>query len=469
MKKAKSNPYRKKVTQKKPKIHKDHPVIQYLSEVKIQEANLKTASQKSILGVETNKLLYSLETNKAQVLGYDVTEFKTRVQLFLDLKTSLSDAISLSLAIPSIFHINDTNLRSIARILRRYNISVEKLVYKYPYVCAMNRNHVEDNLKILSEIFPKDELDNFIFNNPQMIVFKLDRTSVEKLTQHSLASDENTSKLNNIKVTLNSPAVNNVQLDTLVPAGKTFDQLIDEEMIELLTSYDIDLQYMYKLCPEFMVTPINTIEECLEYITGSPFYFEVDDVQQLLKTYPDIVLMFDNEETLKMVSYLETVFTQKGHLYRILNEDPEMLRDSDTFFRRIEIFKRFKFKKSDIALILAQPGGTSFFTDCLEFTDDRIKESLEFFFSKTDIVPSQIVFSVQACLSPKFTKIARERVSYMRKIQKMHILVKKRKRKRSQITLKSVIKCELEHFITSICGTTQSDYDVFLRDYTQKK
>ena len=194
MKKAKSNPYRKKVTQKKPKIHKDHPVIQYLNEVKNQEGSPKRGSQKSVLGAETNKLLYSLETNKAQVLGFDLTEFKTRLQLFLDLKTSLSDAISLSLSIPSIFHINDTNLRSIAKILRKYNISIEKLIYKYPYICAMNRNQVEDNLKMLSKIFSKDELDNFIFNNPQMIVFKLDRTSVEKLTRHSLTSDANTSK-----------------------------------------------------------------------------------------------------------------------------------------------------------------------------------------------------------------------------------------------------------------------------------
>ena len=462
MKKSKANPFRKKSKLKKPKIHKEHPVIKYINEIQ----SLKTEFAKpSILVDEASKLLHTIETSSSQVLGFDLTEFKTRIQLFHGLGSTISDSITLSLSIPSIFHVNNTNLRNIVKILRQYNLSVEKVIFTHPYIGAISKSTVENNLKLLIELVPSTELNDFILTYPTMLVFKLEKASVERLIQSDLHSDENVSKLNNIVSALESPAVENLELKRLLVNKDSFENSIEEDMVDLLESYHIDKHFMYKKCPEFLVTPVMVVEKCIEFISGSPFYFEEEDVEKLLKTHPDIILLFNHTSTLEMVNYLEGIFNQKGHLFRMLNEEPEMFRDCDTVLRRIEIFKKFGFKDNDIALILTQAGGPNFFMDCLEFTDLGIENILQFYFEEKDLVPSQIVFSALACLSPKFENVVRERISYLRKIGKMNIIAKKRKRKQTQLTILTIVKCELGHFVNSICGTTQEHYEEFLKDF----
>ena len=462
MKKSEANPFRKKSKLKKPKINKDHPVIKYINEIQALKPELPKTS---ILEEDASKLLHTIETSSSQVLGFDLAEFKTRIQLFHGLGSTLSDSITLALSIPSIFHVNNTNLRSIVKVLRQYNLSVEKIIIQYPYIGAIGKNTVESNLKLLTELVPVDELNDFILNYPTMLVFKLEKTSIEKLIQSSLHSDDNISKLHNIVAAMENPAVENLELNKLLSNKEKFEDSIEEDMNDLLESYNIDKQFMYKKCPQFLITPVMIVEKCIELISGTPFYFEEEDVEKLLKTHPDIILLFNDNSTLEMVNYLEGIFNQKGHLFRLLNEEPEMLRDSETVLHRIQLFKKFGFEDNDIALILSQAGGANFFMDCLEFTETAMENILQFYFKENDLVPSQIVFSALACLSPKFEHIVRERISYLRHIGKMNIIAKKRKRKRTQLTILTIVKSDLENFIKTICGTTQEHYDDFLKDY----
>lgn len=462
MKKSKANPFRKKSKLKKPKIHKEHPVIRYMNELH----SLKIESTKpSVLENDASRLVHTMETSHSQVLGFDLPEFKTRIQLFHGLGSTITDSIALTLSLPSIFHINNTNLRSIVRVLRQFNVSVEKVIMKYPYIGATNKVTVENNLKMLSELLPIDELNDFVLTHPTMLVFKLEKSSIERLFQSSLHSDENESKIHNLLSALDSPSVENLELKELLAEKENFENSIEEDMMDLLESYNIDLQFMYKKSPEFLVTSTTTIEKCIELISGSPFYFEEEDVEKLLKTHPDIILLFEKTSTVEMVKYLESIFKQKGHLFRLLNEEPEMLRDCETVSRRIGIFKRFGFNDDDIALLISQPGGPNFFMDCLEFTDAGIEQVLQFFFSENDLVSSQIVYSALACLSPKFENVVRQRISFMRKIGRMNLIAKKRKRKQSQLTILTVVKSDLEYFINSICETTQEQYDEFLKEF----
>jgi len=459
MKTLRLNPFRKKTKPKKPKINKQHPVIKYMAEMQDLEINIyKTSELKS----ESESLIHAIETNKSQILGFDLSEYKRRVQLFHGLGSSLSDAITLSLSIPSIFHVNNTNFKSIIKTMRQYKLSVEKIIYNYPYVGVFNSRQFESNIKLLYNHVPNGELDSLILNNPSLMMFQLDKSSLTTLVKSSFKSDDNLSKLQNIKAVLNEPSVDNQELKNLLSNKDDFESSIDPKVVDLLSSYDIIWKNLYRDCPEFLATPHHEIEKCLDSITSSPFYFEVEDVEQLLKSRPDIFLLFNQSDTLEMVDYLEKIFKQKGHLFRLLNEDPEILRDPGTFFRRVEIFKKFGLKDHDIALLIAQPGGQNCFTDCEEFTDSAIEDILSFYTQGKDLVNSQIVFSAPASLSPKFSSLVKNRINYLRSISKMNTIAKNRKRKKSHVTIQSIIKCKEDHFVNNICGTSQEEYYKFL-------
>lgn len=457
---------KRKTKQKKQKIYRKHPVIEHVLSLQ-NEAKNETVN--TVLLKENENAVHSVETNRSQVLGFNVDEFRKRIDLFCACDVSLKDSVTLSLSIPSSLHINNSNFKKVLKILRAHGLPLEVVIYKYPYLGSIDHRQVQRNVDLLEEFqIQKEILCDLVIENPLLLAYPLNKSSAEILKKSSFGLDETSTMVQNLVISLETPAVENENIKKFITSSDTFDPSVNMEVIEFLSSYAIDWKKVYLECPELLLASKKTIEHCTDTLVSAPFYFSIEDIEKLLGSYPGVFLSFSQENVLAMVKYLETVTITQNHLYKILSQYPEIFQDPEKFFRRVELFKNAgTFTDKHIGLLLSQKGGTNCFIECDDFKDEVIEELLKFYLKEGDLDAKQIIFSAPVSLSVNFKDTIELRVWYLRYIDKVKDITKRRKKQKSHVTLQTIIKADLKSFVEEFCGRTLEHYEESLKLHKQ--
>lgn len=457
---------KKKTKGKKQKLHNENEVVKYIG--KNMEKPGKQHTQKPVLNLDKNRILHDLQTNHSQVLGFNLEELERRVNVFKSLGVIFNDCVVLALSIPSCLNICNGNFKKIIAILKHYKLPAEEIIFKYPHIGALDHRQVKRNLELLTdELVIKSELPILVLKNPILLSYVLNKHTVELLKGSSFNLDSTYTTVANLNLSLQEKAVINSTVEKFITHNEN-PNMYNSEAKNFLSTYDVNPDQVYATCPEFFLVSLETLEKCCDNLSAAPFFFSAEDIQKLLTTSPEVFISFHNDDVLKQSRYIASVSTTKCRAYKLLRDYPEIFKDSDFFFKRVAMFEKYGIKEGDMGRLLAQKGGTNCFVDCEDFSDTSMTNLLEFYVSKSDLTPLQIVVSAPVSLSMKSTNIIKARLSYLRHKNKVTVIAGKKKKKQSQITIQSVVRKDLEEFVEKVCGATMSEYDEYCKSNNLK-
>lgn len=452
---------KRKTKRKKQKIHKDHGVVKYVMENFLTVDGRKHKNNKlGVLDTVKEDLVHHLQTNTNQLFGFSIEELVKRIDLLRATGITRNDAVILSLTIPSCLHINNNNFRNVIKTLQKHELPVEKILYKHPFVGSVEHIQLERNLGYLSTPNLKSELTDLIMNNPVLLSYQLNQNCLSILDRFGADSSQAASQ--QIQMSLADPGVqSNIANQLLVQSS---DNNWSKENQDFFFNYNIDLAKLYQICPDILMATKETLEKSLERVVSSPFYFQPSDVESLIMSYPDVFISFHKDNVKAQVEYLEKILISNHQLYKLLSEHPDIFRDPDKFFQRVEILKTHRFKDAEIGQILAQKGGVNCFLDCDDHNDQTILKLLKLYLKhrKRDIKPIQVAYSSPICLSTKAFPNITQRLKFLRHTGKVNMITTKKRFNKKDLTLRKVIRYNQSRFL-ELCGSTEEEFEKFVK------
>ena len=445
----------KTTKERKHHLNEDH-------EVTLLADNCFRNAQNDSLSEDKSRIVHKLRTNVSQIFGFNLNVLNKRFEAIRESGLSKSDAMLLVLSIPACFEICNPNFFRVVKCFKKYDLPVLTLLRTNPFLGSIDSACLEENLKLLDEKGLKSNLLNAILRNPTLLCYPLTSEALNNLKSlHSLGLDQN--KL--LEASLYDPKLYSVEDNSLKDILDNVTSINLSDVSEFLASYNIELERIYWLYPEFLFSSKEKLEACLDKVLSSPFFLDADNIEKLLRTRPDVFLSLSDEKVTKLIKYIEKISTVKSRAFRLLTERPEIFRYPEKFNRRCDLFKSYGFNEADIARLLAVKGGPYCLVDCDDFSHDSMTEILDFYMSSKDLSPVQLVVSAPICFAKTHFPVIKQRFTYMRHIGMMKIIAPRKVNSiKGKPTLQSIIKCEREEFV-KICQRTMEEYDRFCRGF----
>jgi len=293
-----------------------------------------------------------------------------------------------------------------------------------------------------------------------LLSYTLTKSTLQTLKKINFNIGESSTTIENLKVSLTDTMIQNNVGDKLSGRLKPLTAVFNNA-VTFLNNYDVNILQIFKTTPELFFTEADVLEKCHSVVLSEPFCITAEEVEWLLNNYPDVFLTFSSEDSQRLIKYISSVTVTTDRLYKLLLKQPEIFRDVETFFNRVELFKKYGVVKNNIGRLLAQKGGAACFTACQDFTDESLDNILQLYFSEKDITPLQLVVSSPIALSLKSKEVITSRLPYYRSLGKMKNLAVNRKKSKSQLSVQTIIRINRTDFIEKLCSSTVDNYEDF--------
>lgn len=424
------------------------PLLEYVQKVEksFQESN--AGEQKPNIKAERGKGLNSfMQNTRSHILGFDVAQVQKRVEILESFGMSSKDALSVAFEVPSHLDFKRDTLKPLCELLNNLGCNLLRLFMKAPYIFGVNFSTVESNVKRLENVGIRSEvIGKAIESNPLLVVYPVSDKAVEIIRVVLSSCEFDNELINDSNSDIKQISQSDFALQLLQqPFDGAREQVLLGDNVKEVANFLREIQVSPCLMvlnnPEFFSADVNKLYEAVEFFTGRPLLFEIELIQKMMITKPEVFLNLERKAFEKRVRLLQGIVNTPTQLYLLLQKYFVFQGNEVELEGNIKVLQKYEFQNEQIANIITAKG--SFVSRVRE-----LEKKLQFLLSVEGINVDLISKNFHCLLKP--LKFLENRVNFARKLKKELL---------ENINMQSLFLSDDEAFVTVICESSLEKYE----------
>ncbi|PFX19463.1 hypothetical protein AWC38_SpisGene16120 [Stylophora pistillata] len=392
----------------------------------------------------------SLLSESPRILGLTPKLLEERLNFLFQIGITGRDALIIALEFPAILSWDSPNFTEMLKVLKDLNCDIVALMFKTPFVFSLDQSRVQENIhKLTSAGIAKNIIGKIISNNPLLLSFPLREQSLEiislLLDSHKTLQSELTGK--GVK---EEEAI----LNLILHSAEKFKEQVDfqenfKEVISFLEEMEVSPLIIAVTNPVIFSTDVDTLSNSVAFLRSKPLLLDMEAVQHLLITKPEIFVNLDSVKN--RIQLLYDIVQNPTVLYSLV-KTRQFLFDSknSTVEAIIKWFQGKGIKNKEIAHIMTAKN--FFFLE-----KDELDEKLDYLLSNDGVEIEDVIKHPSCLLKP--IAYLKERVEFVKAV-KPEVL--------NNRSLDDVMVSKNELFSSEVCGSTLENYTKFVQSLNKE-
>lgn len=263
----------------------------------------------------------SLKSGSLNCLGLTTQLLEQRLNFLQQIGIKGKDALIISMEFPAILTWDSPNFSKILKILTDLNSDIIRLMCKTPFVFGLDCARVTENIRKLSAAgVTGDIIGKLVTLHPIILTFPLRDESLNIL-RLLLDYHENVQSVDD-SFELGMSVEDAVFNLLLQPLEISQEQVDFQDRFKLVVSFLVELQVSPLIIaaknPMIFHSDIDILHNAIDFFTSKPLLLEMEVIQQLLISRPDIFVSFDNEAMRIRVQSLYGILQTPTALYNLI-------------------------------------------------------------------------------------------------------------------------------------------------------
>lgn len=401
------------------------------------------------------KISAAIKSDSPRFIGLTTDLLEQRLNFLAQIGIKGRNALMIALEFPAILSWDSPCFTEMLKVLKDLNCDMLKLMSRTPYVFGLDHSRATENIhKLINAGVTKDTIGKLVSVNPLILSFPLRDEPMEIITL-LLDSHKNVQSFRSNGVDEDVNEQEEV-LSLLVQSLEKFNKQVNlqdnfKQVICFLQEMQVSPLIIGVKNPMIFSTDIDTLNNALDFFRGKPLLLEMEVIQHLLVSRPDIFVNFASNAITNRVQFISDVVQNPTVLYGLVQTRFLFDVANATVEDVIQWFQDRGIDDKEIANMVSSKN--FFYLDKKELT-----ERLQYLLSVDGVMMEDIRKS-PACLLKPLTHL-KERVEFL-KAENPDVL--------NDSNLEHIMISKTKRFAAEICASTPEHFTEFVQSLAKEE